>query len=590
MTGTVAELNTLLQPNGTAYAVAALWDQYYRERRPWVEEIKELRDYIFATDTTKTSNASLPWKNSTTLPKLCQIRDNLHSNYISALFPNDDWMQWEAYSREDATIDKKNAIQAYMSNKVRESGFRTVISQLLLDYIDTGNAFAETEYVDEKKEDPITGEIIQGYVGPRVVRISPYDIVFNPAAPSFEKSFKIVRSIVTMGELQAMSEDQPDNAELAKSVEQAIKVRQEAGNYSVEDFDKSIGYAIDGFGNLQEYYQSGYVEILRFEGDFHDHETGVLKRNHRIQIVDRSYIVEDKPLPHWQTGSTIRHVGWRLRPDNLYAMGPLSNLVGMQYRIDHLENLKADVFDLIAYPPLKIIGPVKEFVWGPNEEIHIDEGGDVQVMAPDTQALNADIQIQLLEQKMEEFAGAPRQAMGIRTPGEKTAFEVQQLQNAAGRIFQEKTTNFEIHQIEKLLNDMLELAQRHLNASDVVRVMDDDFGIPEFLTITREDLTAKGKIRPIGARHFAAQAQLIQNLTGIMSSPVGQAISPHISSKRLARIVEDALNLERFSLVEPNVAIFEQKETMQLQQQAQMQLEEDAMTPIEEPELGNDVI
>jgi hypothetical protein len=43
-------------------------------------------------------------------------------------------------------------------------------------------------------------------------------------------------------------------------------------------------------------------------------------------------------------------------------MGPLDNLVGMQYRIDHLENLKADVFDLIAFPPLKIKGYVEDSV------------------------------------------------------------------------------------------------------------------------------------------------------------------------------------------------------------------------------------
>lgn len=590
MTGTVAELNNLIQPNGKARQIANVWDQYYRERRPWVEEIKELRDYIFATDTTKTSNASLPWKNSTTLPKLCQLRDNLHSNYISALFPNDDWQQWEAYSREDATIDKKNAIQAYMSNKTRESKIRNVASQLLLDYIDTGNAFVDTEYVNESKIDTVTGEEIPGYIGPKAVRISPYDIVFNPTASSWDKTFKIVRSIVTMGELKALAEDQPEKADLATAVEKAIEVRVNVGNYSVEDFDKSVGYAIDGFGNLQEYYQSGYVEVLKFEGDFHDLQTGELKRNYRIKVIDRTHVIVEEPLPQWSTGSTIRHVGWRLRPDNLYAMGPLANLVGMQYRIDHLENLKADVFDLIAYPPLKIIGPVKEFVWGPNEEIHIDEGGDVQVMAPDTQALNADFQIQLLETKMEEFAGAPRQAMGIRTPGEKTAFEVQSLENASGRIFQEKITNFEVNLLEPLLNDMLEISKRNLNTSDVVRVLDDDFGVPEFLTVTREDLTAKGKIRPIGARHFAAQAQLVQNLVGVMNSPIGQTISPHISAKRMARLVEDALNLERFSLIEPNVAIFEQQETMQLQQQAQQQLQEDAITPIEEPEEGGDVI
>jgi hypothetical protein len=259
----------------------------------------------------------------------------------------------------------------------------------------------------------------------------------------------------------------------------------------------------------------------------------------------------------------------------------------MQYRIDHLENLKADVFDMIAAPPLKIIGEVEPFEWGPNCEIHVDEGGsDVQVLAPDTQALNADMQIQLLENKMEEFAGAPKQAMGIRTPGEKTAFEVQQLQNAAGRIFQEKITGFEVNLLEPILNDMLEIAKRHLDTTDVVRVMDDDLGVEEFLSVTRDDITAKGKLRPVGARHFAAQAQLVQNLTGLMNSSVGQTIAPHISSKKLATLVENALNLGRFELFQPNIAVFEQQETQELMNQTQEDAAVSQATPLEEDELG----
>ena len=67
-----------------AQFIAQHWFTLNSNRRPQIERWKELRNYIFATDTTTTSNKSLPWKNSTTLPKLCQIRDNLHSNYISA--------------------------------------------------------------------------------------------------------------------------------------------------------------------------------------------------------------------------------------------------------------------------------------------------------------------------------------------------------------------------------------------------------------------------------------------------------------------------------------------------------------------------
>ena len=253
-------------------------------------------------------------------------------------------------------------------------------------------------------------------------------------------------------------------------------------------------------------------------------------------------------------------------------MGPLDNLVGMQYRIDHLENLKADVFDLIAHPPLKIIGEVEDFVWGPGEEIHIDEGGDVQMMAPNTQALNADMQIALLEQRMEEYAGAPKQAMGIRTPGEKTAFEVSQLQNAAGRIFQNKINAFEINLLEPSLNNMLEVARREMDLVDTVRVMDDDNGVIGFMSVTKEDITAAGKLRPIGSRHFAAQAQLIQNLNQLFNGPIGQMIMPNVSTNELTKLIEEALQLQRFDLFSENAQLFEQAERQQVAGQIQEEM------------------
>ena len=276
----------------------------------------------------------------------------------------------------------------------------------------------------------------------------------------------------------------------------------------------------------------------------------------------------------WIGTSNKRLTGWRTRPDNLYAQGPLDNLLGMQYRINHLENLKADVFDMIAYPVQKIKGDVEEYEYQPGERIYCSEDGDVQFMHPDTTALQADLQISALEQKMEEFAGAPRQAMGIRTPGEKTAFEVQALENAAGRIFQEKVLNFERF-LEELLNLMLESARRNLEGQDLVRVLDADLGVEEFIQVTREDITATGKLRPMGARHFAATAQLVQNIVSALNSPLGQdpTVMSHVSGKELARIMfEEIPGLRRFTLVRDNVRLFEQAETMRLQQQIQEDL------------------
>ena len=108
----VAELAGLFQKDNTASWVVNIWDTYHQQRSGKIEEWNELRNYIFATDTSTTSNATLPWKNSTTLPKLCQLRDNLHSNYLSSLFPNDRWLCWQGASKAAITRQKAKAIKA----------------------------------------------------------------------------------------------------------------------------------------------------------------------------------------------------------------------------------------------------------------------------------------------------------------------------------------------------------------------------------------------------------------------------------------------------------------------------------------------
>jgi hypothetical protein len=579
----VAEIEFLTKQDGGSAWVAQLWDRFNHQRRDWIEEKKELRDYIFATDTSTTSNSSLPWKNSTTIPKLCQIRDNLHSNYLSSLFPNDDWLKWEGYSSEDSVRDKRRYIQAYMSNKVRESKFRTEMSKLLYDYIDYGNAFATSSFESRYKEFE-SGEIIPDYVGPVAHRISPLDVVFNPRATSFENSFKIVRSVKTLGELKKLASINPEQVYWEQVLQRREDIRNLAGGYSIEDFDKALGYSADGFGSMYEYYMSDYMEILEFFGDFHDAATGEIQTNRLVTVVDRSVVVRNVEIPSWNGGAPIKDVRWRFRPDHLWSMWRLDNLVGLQYRLDHLENLKADAMDLTVHPPLKVIGEVEEFVWGPGAEITIDENGDVQELGKNLNGvITAANEMSAIEDRMELYAGAPREAMGLRTPGEKTALEVQTLSNAAGRIFQEKVTNFEINLLEPLLNDMLEVSRRNLDSSDIVRISDNDLGVEEFLTVTKDDITANGKIRPIGARHFAKQAQDLQNLIGVFNSPIAQIIAPDVSKKELTRFINDTINLNGYEIFQPNVAIFEQQETQRLANQAQEDLEVETAMAAELP-------
>ena len=534
---------------------------------------------MFATDTTTTSVDSLGWKNKTTIPKICQIRDNLHANYISALFPNDNWVSWEGDSVNDETGGKKRAIESYIGTKTRQGNFRDTASALLYDYIDCGNAYGTDTYVNENSFDPVTNKEIKGYRGPKAVRIAPTDIVCNPVAPDWYSSPKIIRRIMGIGEVAELAEKEDIwNVALEKS----LVMRRQSGNYSKTDWNKAVGFQIDGFGDLREYYGSQYVEVLTFEGDIFDNDTGKLERNQQIIVIDRSLKVVQRAIPHPLGKRRIHHVGWRKRPDNLYAMGPLANLVGMQYRIDHLENLKADALDLMVHPPLVIKGDVDPFIWSPNTQIRISEDGAVEELGMNLAGVSAArTEIEILEQRMEEFSGAPKQAMGIRTPGEKTAFEVQTLENAAGRIFQEKIINFEMNMVEQLLNSMLATAINEGDVSETVRTFDDELGVQDFLNVSTKDLSATGTIRPIGARHFGQQAQLLQNLGGIMNGPMAEKVLPHFSGKQLSKLIEDSLQIGKYQLVRPFVGITEQQEAAEYANTLQEEGQVDAATPIE---------
>ena len=236
--------------------------------------------------------------------------------------------------------------------------------------------------------------------------------------------------------------------------------------------------------------------------------------------------------------------------------------------------------DMVAYPIVVEKGDVEFDGWYPNSSVLVGEDGAIDLLKVDSNALTYDTQINMLEQKMEQFAGAPREAMGIRTQGEKTAFEVQSLQNAASRLFQSKITYFEEMFLEPLVNQIFEVSLRNLDGTDVVRLIDDEFGIQEFLTITQQDLQSVGRFYPRGARHFAEKAMFVQEVTQFLSTMTPD-ITAHISGKAVAQAFAEHLNLDKMGAFSPNIRIMEQIEQQSLQQTGQQQLAEEDVAGME---------
>ena len=566
-----------------ATEIANNWNHWNGTRAEWRSRVEENKKYVLATSTRETTNVQNNHMHSTHIPKIAQVHDNLMANYMSALFPHDDWLRFEGKDEQAESFDKKQAVLAYINTKNKLNNFRNTIQELVNDWIIYGNCFAGVTYTQETHTNPMTGEDLPGYVGPMVYRISPDDIVFNPLARDFNKTPKIIRSLKSMAELHRDLEENPEMGYSQDILDTIRRNREVLKQRTDTAIDKHIQMQFDGFGSPSLYYKSGYVEVLEFYGDIYDTDSNTFLKNYVVTVVDREYVIRKEPLDTWTGRPNIFHCAWRLRPDNLWGMGPLDNLVGMQYLINHLENARADGFDQMLDPDRVLLGDVEQERRGSAIDYYVTDpsiGGDVKYLNPDSTILNADFQIERKEQQMEEYAGAPREAMGIRTPGEKTKFEVQTLQNGASRIFQQKITYFEEQFLERILNAEIEVARQNLNTTDIVRILDDDVGVTEFLRVTKEDLLANGTIVPVGARHFARQASLSQELQQLQGILVQDpTLAQHFPAENLARAWEDLLGFKRLELFEKFGRVSEELELARLQSAASEQLELETMTP-----------
>ena len=573
--------NLLLERKQVAEAITKMYTEWKSIRFEAESRWKETTNYVYATSTRETSNGAIGgvdpdnqagWSHSTHLPKLTQIYDNLIANYRFALFPHNDWFKFIGEDKESVTIEKRKAAESYLKTKHRLSGFEDIALDLLNDWTLYGNCFAEVTYESRVGESEEHDAYVD-YIGPVMRRISPYDIVFNPLATSFYNTPKIIRSIQSMGEFIRTIEENPTREYDLKVVDIIKETRSAAFLAGSGESDKSEQLVYDGFGSWTNYIKSGYVEILDFYGDIWDPSSQKLLKNQMITVVDRLHILRTSEIKTRTGKPHIFHAGWRKRPDNIWAMGPLDNLIGMQYQINHLENAKADALDQMIVPTRVIVGDVDESgveAGRPGGHYRILGGeGSVSNLAPDTTILQADFFNQAKMALMEELAGSPREAMGIRTPGEKTAFEVNSLQTAASRNFQSRINQFESDFIDKIINAELELGREYLDGDDQIKVVDESTGVQEFLTITKDDLKVNGKLVPIGARHFARQQQLIANATQLIQlASQDEMVLQHFPSKKLAKMYEELLGLDDLDLYEEFGRVFEAQELQQLIQAA----------------------
>ena len=350
------------KPDEVACKVVEMWTRYNDQRRLALTTNEETRKFMFATDIDSTSATILPHKNRTHLPKITEISDSLQGEYHTAALGTPDFFRYLAPADE---LDKAQKIEKWVRQKLEDRKFRnTVGRELIADYVNFGNAFAQIEYVTD-----ITPAGTTMYKGFEVKRISPNDIVFNASAVSFSKAAKVFRIMMHIAEVANLPKEFPDSGFKLDAIKEAIKYR---GNAYLDDWVQVIkerGLTMDGFSSWDTYFKQDMVELLIYFGDVYNPEDGALETRRIVYVMDRAHVIRNEPNKAPVGFDSLHHARWRIRTDNLWGQGPFDNLLGMQYRIDHLDNLKADVFDLIAHPIIVIKGdeveePVNGFAPG----------------------------------------------------------------------------------------------------------------------------------------------------------------------------------------------------------------------------------
>ena len=571
------DINHDIETDSLAENISNKWLTWVNARAPWEERYRKVLQYLYSTTTdTIYGQASNPWCSNVHIPKLTQLRDVLITYELESLFSLSDYYSFEGFTQDANTLKNRNAIKNLLKNMLDEGGFRETIEKLVDDYIDAGNCFVMPIWESQQVSDN-TGFKSLFWEGAKAIRINPLDITFDPTASDFKDSPKIIRTVMSLGELAVQAEKDPI---MKKGFDKAMKIRRDIMTAMTNgDTIKGDEITIAGFGNWSAYVSSDVVELLTFYGTVYDVVKKELHQNKKIVIMDRRVLLTEEDMDDLNGYNFIFKGGYRDRKDILWAMSALENLLGMQARIDFLENKRSDCYDATVNPVKLIKGNVDmPDALGPGDEIRTDIDSDVRYLAPDTSILTADTLIDRYEIKMEEFVGSPKEVLGFRTPGEKTMYEVEQLMTAATRLFQRQIRKFEREVLEPIINALLQLyLKRKAGQKITLKLWDAQQETYRFEEVNVDDIVGLGRIVVFGTEVAQDKAKVAQALQALGQNPLflDEVVRNNFSSVELGKVFSYVTGLDRFdALFKKNVRLYEITDQKKLIEQLSQQIDE----------------
>ncbi len=540
---------------------------------------QEVRSMIFATDIDSTSSSNLDTKNRTHIPKLTELSDTLQSQYWDTIFGEEKFFIFNGVTPQDK--QKAMKIEAWVRSKLETKKFRQKVGrELIADYVIYGNAFFEVDYIVEL--DDFNNTTFKGIV---VRRISPLDIVFDAEASSFKEAAKIQTRRIHLADLGNLPVKYPTLNFNKKLINKIIKNRQTGYIADWVDILHEQNIRMDGYNSNENYYKQELTTVRVYKGDIFNPKDGTVQKNRIVWTVDGIHTILNMANPISQGSDGVHHVGWRQRPDNLWGQGALDNLAGMQYRVNKVENSKADILDVCGRPITIYQGNVSledpANLYAAGNVIELDLEAKISFESPNPIILQyGDQHIAQYFKLMEDFAGAAPEERGIRTPGEKTKAEYQGLAASRSNLFRDKSKLFET-ELEEALLDAFKLTLLKYDGTDYIDIFNDVEGENELQELALEDIKALGTFTAMGSKHWDRKNKRKVELDSLIATVFKDPkYSPHVSAWELMQTINSDYELKETGIIEQYKGI---KEDVAVQAVAQAEGQQIAMQTGQSP-------
>jgi len=512
---------------GITGKVYEMWTRWAAERiskeKVWLQCEKA---YLSKFDVTQ---GTPKWKSRAFVPASFSAVENIHSQIMSGLFPNERF--FDVHPMDDGFELRAAAAKELLYQQVYASDFRTNVSHFLKQLITIGNSAAIVDWSEEYSGDE------QIFSGSRFKTLDMKYFHVDPFASDPHTANKLRKYWLTYEEAEALEIFDTDALKLLKGSagNGGVSASQEDANHIATAQAADMTTGVDT--------NRGALEVTELWGSFeHDGEV----YNNFVCSVANGVLLRLQPSPYEHGRDPFIFARYSVVAGEAYGIGALEPALPLQYLINSFTNQKVDELSIIINGMFKFkddgVIDIDNLVAEPGALFEVADMDNFQPVTPASAVSLAYQEIGDLERKFEEATGAIKLVSGGAPDGARTATEVMALTQSGNSRFNEILAQVETSVIRTSLRMYLSNAAQFMSEEQSIKILgqDDADEIDAWQSIHPDDLRGRYDIKPGGSRLVAMREFRLKNLMTYLQT-VGQvqALAPRLDwakiNKRIMR-------------------------------------------------------